>query len=80
MSTPLLLPCIRASWRFLRAVGFTEAREALAQALKLLRLAEALCCERRKLRSFWPLPDDSSSHAPVDANEAKENRNPKPAM
>ncbi|OLQ07104.1 putative tubulin polyglutamylase TTLL1 [Symbiodinium microadriaticum] len=52
-----------------RASLLDEAREALAQALKLLRLAEALCCERRKLRSFWPLPDDSSSHAPVDANE-----------
>ncbi|CAE7624309.1 Ttll1, partial [Symbiodinium necroappetens] len=52
-----------------RASLLDEAREALARALKLLRLAEALCCERRKLRSFWPLPDDSSSHAPVDAND-----------
>ncbi|CAE7818860.1 Ttll1 [Symbiodinium sp. CCMP2592] len=55
------------------------ARETLARALKLLRLAEALCCERRKLRSFWPLPDDSSSLA-HGCNEAKDNRNPRAAI
>ena len=49
---PQLLPC---PW------PVTKAQQALGRALKLLRLAEALCCERCKLRSFWPLPDEGRS-------------------
>ena len=62
----------------LSAARSAEAQEALARGLRLLRLAEALCGERRKLRSFWPLPDDAGGQ--TSAEQAEKSRRQRDAF